>query len=172
MIVQGNFFFDNTNQPNPSVYIGSGAVTTYGAPSGGPKGGGVRVTASGSSATDIDYLVASYQIPTFYQSGALIKELFMDCGNIGITVSGSIVLNQPLAKIGTTQGTIVHRNVSLSTGSNLPVHSLFLTGSTLQSTKLGDSSYISFISNGSGQKILPSKSDCVFKPTLREKYGR
>lgn len=171
LVVAGNQFFDTTNNSYPSQYVNSGAVATY---AGAAKlaGGGVRITSSGAWTAGVGFLTAYYQSPSQYGSGAVIDDLNFECGNIGTNVSGSLVINQSTTKGSKTVGNMIHRNIVLSTGAIISVDSLFLTGSTLQQTKLGDSKYISFISNGSGSSVLPPTSDCVMKPVIHEKYGR
>lgn len=168
-VLGGHLFQDSTNNASPSIYVNSGAVMTVGGTSANKAGGGIPLTASGVTT---GWLVAHYQVPAVYGSGAVIKDLYFDCNGIGRTVSGSLVVNHPAEDDNITRGTMIFRNVSLSTGSTVDVSNLFSSGSVLTNTKLADAHYVSFISNASGSNILPPTRDCVMRPILREKYGR
>lgn len=165
----GSLFLGNPTNQNPSILVNTGAVMTFGTVSSSPAGGGVLLSSSGVTT---GWLVAHYQVPSTYASGAVLRNLFMDCGDIGRTVSGTLVINHPATKDNRTTGTMVHRNISLSTGSTVSIAQLFLSGSTLTNTKIQDNNYVSFVSNQSGSSPLPATRDCVMKPEVREKYGR
>jgi hypothetical protein len=163
VISNGDFFFDFTNgNSNPTTYVGSGSVETW---AGGNQvmGGGIRLTASGSR-----NLVANWQMPTKFYSGAVLEVARMECNGTPNAVSGSLVINQPSLKQPPSVGTTIRNQVRLFTGSLTTMN----TGALLN-TKLLPNQYVSFITNSSGGAVFSqANTDCVMKLQIHEKYGR
>ncbi|QGH72482.1 MAG: hypothetical protein [Siphoviridae sp. ctpQM7] len=160
--LQGHLFFDAANSvTTPTIYSETGALMTFVATQGLP-GGGTRFFSSGS-----DVLLAQFQIPTTYSSGALLEQASVECGNISRSMSGSLIVSQFATKQGHSVGTAVRTHVFIGTGSSVTINS-----GQLLNAKIRDSGYVTFITNSSGGAVLPASYDCVLKARIREKYGR
>lgn len=164
IIASGNVVLVTSNKVNsainayPSIVVDSGAVKTYVGGSGIP-GGGVRLSASGSS-----NFVANILVPNTFASGSTLDDVRVECNGTPITTSGSIVVNQVRLKQSITTGTQLRNGIFVSTGSNVKAN----TGVLIQK-KLTAGTYLSFITNTKSGIPLP---DCVVKPSFTEKYGR
>jgi hypothetical protein len=143
---------------DPSIVIDSGAVVDYKSGAGIP-GGGVRISASGSTILRADVLV-----PARFQSGATLDGLRVECNSVGLSTSGSIVVNRVGTKLAITTGVSLKNGISVSSGAYTYLNS----GATIN-TKLTKSTYLSFVTN---PKTGSTNSDCILRPMFHEKYGR
>lgn len=160
-IILGHVVHDTSLTDSPSTFVNSGATVTY-AGEDDVAGGGKRLTISGS------YTRAEVQVPSFYQSGAYLRQVTFECGRTPVALSGTLAIKQ-YTKQAYTAGTVLRRNILVGTGGVTIAN----TGAVI-TTKIPADYYIAF--TGSGGKALGTNSlvgtDCVMKPELREKYGR
>ncbi len=148
----GNIVTDPASNASPSLCLGSGCYLTHKE---------VAITASGTS------VVAELQVPTFYQSGAIVLRAYVDCGTTGTTMSGVVAIH-PITKQGIGAGTVLRKDIKTASGTTTAMY----TGA-LVNTKIPPAQFLTF--TGSGGKTAASaytNQDCKFGADLRAKHGR